>query len=247
LFREGTTGARRLVGARPVEQTRAREVQLKNFYSVGWVRGAFVPVGGLLSRGEGVALANPVWFWRNDFYRASFSIKNPGPENCRTRDRKDPGIYCNIPGKKFRLQTESFQKKIDRPGLQKKPVAPLPFIAAPQKNRSDRSNPIDGRGGLFFSISRPVFRVEVQTVPGDRTDRFYNRSVRPISYSHRTDPLPPHLLKVAPFFICCSLKKTGRTDRSLRSIGATSCIWTYSLRGVSFGDFPEVLFFICGA
>ena len=36
---EGTTGARRLVGARPVEQTRAQETQLKNFYSAGGSKG----------------------------------------------------------------------------------------------------------------------------------------------------------------------------------------------------------------
>ncbi len=44
FVREGTTGARRLVGARPVEQTRAQEVQLKKIYSAGG-QGDFVPLG----------------------------------------------------------------------------------------------------------------------------------------------------------------------------------------------------------
>jgi len=91
---------------------------------------------------------------------------------------------------KIPVTNGSFQKKIDRPGLQKNRSPPFPSLQLRKKtDRTDRSLRSVG-AAYFVPISRPVFRVEVQTVPGDRTDRFYNRSVRPISYSHRTDPLP---------------------------------------------------------
>jgi len=134
-------------------------------------QGGFVPVGGLLPRGEGVALANTVWFWGNDFCRASFSIKISAPNYCRTRDKKDPGIYCNIPGKNP-VTNGSFQKKIDRPGLKKNRSPLSPSLQLCKKTgRTDRSLRSVGVAS-FIPVSQPAFRVEVQTVPGDRTDRF---------------------------------------------------------------------------
>ena len=63
----------------------------------------------------------------------------------------------------------------------KKSVTSLPPLCTPQKNRSDRSISKSVGVTTQIPVSQHVLPLEVQTRQGDRSDRFQNRSVRPVS------------------------------------------------------------------
>jgi len=89
-----------------------------------------------------------------------------------------------------------------RPDLQKNRAPPSPPPPAPQKNWSDRSISKSIGAALHIPVLRPVFPLDFQTKLDGRSDRFQNRSVRPISEmigatlharGSEVAPLPPTL------------------------------------------------------
>jgi len=101
----------------------------------------------------------------------------------------------------------------------KKPVAPLPQLVAPQKNRSDRSIAEIGRSGLFCcSFPTGISRGRSDETEG--SDRSFPKSIGPADHTDRSGrPPPPHRSKVASFLRLPLRKIICRTDRSCMLAG----------------------------